>query len=358
MENKSHALAAGAFVIFVTALVIALAAWLARDTKLRDVYEISTSESVSGLAEQAAVRYRGISVGKVESIDFDPRTKGNVLVRLAINGSAPLTQSTFAMLGFQGVTGLAYVQLDDAGESKEALTTSRFEPTRIPLHPSLFSSLSDQGNKLLVQVEDTSKLLNQLLSLDNQKVLLSAMHATAQSAEKIGAMSKRIETIADAQFGPQRTNIPALVKDTRATMAALQGTAGEFNKTAQEFNKTAQEASRAANETTRAASSAAAAVTALGSKVTEKGGVLDQISLGSTALVDSVQTLNANTLPRAARAADDTGKSARNISRVFNQLGDNPQSLLYGNGNTLPGPGEPGFVAPTPTPNTAPAAAR
>jgi phospholipid/cholesterol/gamma-HCH transport system substrate-binding protein len=353
MENKSHALAAGAFVLFVTALVIALAAWLARDTKLRDVYEISTSESVTGLAEQAAVRFRGIPVGKVESIEFDPRTKGNVLVRLAINGSAPLTQSTFAMLGFQGVTGLAYVQLDDGGESKEPLATSRFEPTRIPLHPSLFSSLSDQGNKLLVQVEDTSKLLNQLLSLDNQKVLMAAMHATEQSATKIGAMAKRMETIADAQFGPQRTDIPALVKDTRATMAALQGTAGEFNKTAQEFGKTAQ-------ETTRAASSAAAAVTALSSKVTEKGGVLDQVSLGSAALVDSAQTLNANTLPRAARAADDAGKSARNISRVFNQLGDNPQSLLYGSGSALPGPGEPGFVAPAPSPasNTAPAALR
>ncbi len=353
MENKSHALAAGAFVLFVTALVIALAAWLARDSKLRDVYELTTSESVTGLAEQAAVRYRGIPVGKVESIDFDPQTKGNVLVRLAINTNVPMTKSTFATLNFQGVTGLAYVQLDDEGPSKEPLTTSRFEPTRIPLHPGLFASLSDQGTKLLMQVEDTSKLLNQLLSTDNQKILMDTVQTTAQSAAKIGAMSQRIEAIADAQFGPERTNIPALVKDTRATMAALQTTAGEFSKTAQELNKTA-------SETTRAASSAGAAVTALTGKMTEKGGVLDQLSLGSAALAGSVQTLNANTLPRAARAADDTGKSARNISRVFNQLGDNPQSLIYGSGSALPGPGEPGFVAPAAisAPSLAPAAAR
>ncbi len=31
MENKSHALAAGAFVLAVTALLIALGAWLMRD---------------------------------------------------------------------------------------------------------------------------------------------------------------------------------------------------------------------------------------------------------------------------------------------------------------------------------------
>ena len=66
MENKSHALAAGAFVILVTALLVALAAWLMRDTRIRDSLEFSTRESVTGLSAQAPVRYRGIAVGKVE----------------------------------------------------------------------------------------------------------------------------------------------------------------------------------------------------------------------------------------------------------------------------------------------------
>ncbi len=335
MENKSHALAAGAFVLLVATLLITLAAWLARDTTLRDVYEVSTNESVTGLAEQAIVRYRGIAVGKVEKIDFDPQVKGNVLVRLSVNSNAPLTKSTFATLGFQGVTGLAYVQLDDQGESLEPLTTSRFEPTRIALKPSLFSSLSDQGTKLLMDMEDTSKQINKLLSPDNQKALMGAVQSFGQSAAQIGAMAQRMQTIADAQFGPQRVNIPALVKDTRGTMVALQSTAAEFNKTAQ--------------ETTRAASAAATAVTALGSKITEQGGMLDQVGQGSAALAQSAQALNANLLPRLGRATDDTAKSARNIDRVFGNLGENPQSLIYGNGSAPPGPGEPGFVAPAAT---------
>ena len=32
MENKSHAIAAGAFVLLVTALLVAMAIWLTRDT--------------------------------------------------------------------------------------------------------------------------------------------------------------------------------------------------------------------------------------------------------------------------------------------------------------------------------------
>jgi phospholipid/cholesterol/gamma-HCH transport system substrate-binding protein len=339
MENKSHALAAGAFVLCVTALLLGLASWLARDSKLRDTYELSTSDSITGLSPQAAVRYRGIPVGKVEMITFDTQVKGNVLVRLAIDSNAPLTKATFATLGFQGVTGLAYVQLDEDGASTEPLVTSSAQPARIPLRPSLFSSLSDQGTKLLMQVEDTSKLVNQLLSKDNQKVLVGAVQNLSDSATKIGTMAQRMQTIADAQFGPQRTDIPALVKDTRGTMAALQSTAGELNKTAQEFSKTAQ-------ETTRAVSATTGAVTSLSTKVTEKGGLLDQVSSGSAALSATAQSLNASTLPRVTRAADDAAKTARSLSNVANSLSDNPQSLIYGNGNTTPGPGEPGFVAP------------
>src|SRR5579872_4656084 len=53
MENKAHALAAGTFVLLVTALLIALAAWLMRDKEVFRVYEMSTREALSGLQLQA-----------------------------------------------------------------------------------------------------------------------------------------------------------------------------------------------------------------------------------------------------------------------------------------------------------------
>ena len=42
MENKSHALGAGAFVLLVAALLVTLAAWLTRDTGENRLFEIST----------------------------------------------------------------------------------------------------------------------------------------------------------------------------------------------------------------------------------------------------------------------------------------------------------------------------
>ncbi|MBS7809122.1 MlaD family protein [Variovorax sp. PCZ-1] len=339
MENKSHALAAGAFVILVTALLVALAAWLMRDTRIRDTLEFSTRESVTGLQPQAAVRYRGIAVGKVDSIEFDPKQRGNVLVSLAINQGTPITKSTYAVLGYQGVTGLAYVQLDDDGSSNEVLDLSGSTPPRILLKPSLLSKLSDQGANILIQVEETTKRLNQLLAPENQKALIGSVQAVGASAANFSNQVTAMQKILDAQFGPERTDIPALVKDTRQTMQAMQATAAELSKTAKDT------------------SAAAASVGQVSQRVAEKGGTLDRVNEGlssantaAQAIGQSAQALTANTLPRATRMTDDAARAARATDRVVKELGDNPQSLIFGNAPVPPGPGERGFTPPTTAP--------
>eukprot|EP01041_Mallomonas_annulata_P033913 gene33913-56596_t len=95
-------------------MLAGLAVWLTRDNANYEQYELSTRDGVSGLQPQAAVRYKGVAVGKVTRIGFDPQVTGNVLIRIAVNEQAPISPTTFAVLGYQGVTGLAHVQLDDA----------------------------------------------------------------------------------------------------------------------------------------------------------------------------------------------------------------------------------------------------
>src|SRR4051794_32237287 len=144
MENKAHAMAAGIFVIVVAAMLVVLASWLTRDTGDRDVYEITTRETLTGLQSQAVVRFRGVDVGKVSGIFFDREVQGNVVVRLEVDHEAPVTKDTFATLGFQGVTGLSFIQLDDHGKPAPRLVAQDGRPPRIPLEPGLFSKLATQ----------------------------------------------------------------------------------------------------------------------------------------------------------------------------------------------------------------------
>jgi phospholipid/cholesterol/gamma-HCH transport system substrate-binding protein len=337
MENKAHAFAAGAFVLCVAALLLGFAAWLSRDKQAGDIYELSTAESVTGLSEQAAVRFRGINVGKVTHIGFDPQNQAHVLLRISVARDVPLTQSTFATLGYQGVTGLAFLQLDNEGGSTVTLTTSNNEPTRIPLRPGLLSKFADQGSFILEQAQRISQSVGELLSPANQKAIMDSVQAIADSATQLGAASQRIQTLLDAQLGPERTDIPALVAETRTTLRALQQSSTDLNTTAQ------------------AAIATASAITAVATNVTAPDGLLQRLAESANALNQSAQAINAQVLPSAVRAAESAArtadaatKAARGVDRAANLLADEPRSLLFGTGGATPGPGEPGFAAPPP----------
>lgn len=314
MENKAHALAAGIFVVAVTVLLIALAAWLTRETGVRHVYEISTRESITGLQEQALVRYRGVDVGKVSSISFDPQAQGNVLVQLEIDEEAPITRETFAALSFQGVTGLAFVQLDDSGKPAPPLPPDDENPPRIPLKPGLLSKLAERGEVILEQVEETTKRMNQLLGEPNQKRFASTLENLDAAAASASRLAQRLDQTVSQRVDP-------VLAEAAKTMKSFEKSAAEIGRTAEEFGQTAR-------------------------RLNAQDGPIDRLAEGTAALSHAADAFNAATLPRINRVTEETSRAVRQLGRTANQIGDNPQSLLYGTGPVPPGPGEPGFTTP------------
>lgn len=156
MENKSHAFMAGLFTLVLLAAVAASVYWFNRDNRVRLPYDLVSHTNVTGLNPESAVRYRGLSVGKVESIKFDPRTPGQILIRILVNEGTPMTRSTFATLSYQGVTGLAFVQLDDDGHDRTLLPSSEKHVAQLRLRPSFVDELQRRGNNLVHQLEEAT----------------------------------------------------------------------------------------------------------------------------------------------------------------------------------------------------------
>lgn len=307
MENKAHAMAAGIFVVAVTALLVMLAAWLTRDTGVRDPYEISTHESISGLQAQAAVRYRGVDVGKVDFIGFDPKAQGNVLIRLEVDRNAPVSKKTFATLSYQGVTGLAFVELDDDGQPAGKLEPEDGRPPRIPLKPGLLQKLADRGEKLLDQADQAMGRVNQMLGDANQKRFATALDNLGSAAARAGDLAQSMNTTLTHRVDPA-------LAEAKTTLQSVRTTSDEFGRTAKRLNA--------------------------------PDGPVDRLAEGTQALSHAADSFNAATLPRVNRVADETSRAVRQLGRTATAIGDNPQSLIYGSGPVAPGPGEPGFVAP------------
>ena len=314
MENKAHAFVAGAFVIGLIGLIVALVLWFTRDTAVRNIYEMSTSDPVSGLQPQATVRYRGIAVGKVQSIDFDPKLRGNVRVRISVDQRVPLTKSSYAALSYQGVTGLASIALNDDGTSQEPLSPDNSNPPRIPLKPSSLARLQERGEAILDQVERATQKVNALVSDQNQKRVADALENIAQAAQSANQLTQRLDASVKDGLGP-------LVDSTRTTMAGVKRAASDVSRVANNLNSTV-------------------------TRINAEGGALDRLASSTEGLSQALDSFNTTTLPRVNRVADDTAIAVRRLGRAADNINENPQSLLFGTGRTIPGPGEPGFAVP------------
>jgi len=286
MENKSHALMAGIFAIALLVASIAAALWLGRDRVQRVPYEMATRLPLEGLNPQATVRYRGLDVGRVDEILFDPEMPGQILIRISVRPDTPVTESTFAMLNYQGVTGIASVQLDDDGSRPNKLASSTDHVARIPLRPSLLDSLQGKGLEILEQVQTLSTNLNILFEPANQKKILSAFENVSRAADKIEDVPKKLE--------PTLNRLPALTSQAEKTMKSIAGLSADAG--------------------------------------TRYGSVAD--------------TVEYDTLPRINQLADDARTSLQGVDRTLDQFNRYPQSVLFGSPDRAPGPGEPGFVAP------------
>ncbi|MGN1055326.1 MAG: MlaD family protein [Comamonas sp.] len=324
MENKSHAMAAGIFVLALSILLAGLALWLTRDRHEYQLYELSTSDAISGLQNQATVRYKGVAVGKVTDITFDDAQKGNVLIRIAVDSKAPVSSTgTFAMLGYQGVTGIAHIQLDDLSPAGAALPPGESGLPRLSMKSSPLSVLADQGMTILSKVDEATKRINELLGDENQARFSSLLGNLSDAAGNVSEVTKTMNTTLRDQITPAVQEFPGMAQDARRAMQAME---------------------RAGNE----ASALAGDVRQMARSIQGPGGVLDQLTQGTQSIARSAERFDRATLPGISQAASDVSAAARQLGNAVSGIGDNPQSLIYGSGPGLPGPGEPGFVAPAP----------
>ena len=317
MENRSHALAAGAFVLAIAALLVGMVMWLMRDTSDRVAVDLYTSEAVSGLQPQAAVRYRGVDVGVVSAIALDPEVKGNVVVRIMIDRAAPLNAGSFGTLGYQGVTGLAFVQLDSKTPGDAPPPKGKDDVPRIPLRGGLLSRLADQSGQMIDQLNDTMKRINDVLGDNNQAGLTRAIVQIGDSAESVNKLAANTDKLLGTQLDPAKTDVPKLVGEARVAIADMRTAAGNVSKAASDFGSAIN-------------------------RFDTKGGALDRVSEGAN-------TFTSSTLPRVHRAVESAERTIRQLDRTASTLNENPQAVLYGSGAIAPGPGEPGFTPPQPS---------
>lgn len=225
-EGRNTFLRVGLLIVAGTALLIGLV-WFLGGSKISKgiLYESYFSESVQGLEVGVAVKYRGVSIGRVteiglvtaeygqETVDgVDQATYRLVFVRYIIDpkrlGRVPDTETAVklglrARLASAGLTGVTYIELDFVDPHRNIATNPPWQP-RAEYIPSVPTTLS--------QVEDATKLLiervNQVDIARLSKTVIAVLDGLDQLTRQVGDTLKTAD-------------LPGLVADLRQTSGSL-----------------------------------------------------------------------------------------------------------------------------------------
>lgn len=306
MESRAHALVAGLFVVLFACGALFTLWWFGGQHEAFREVTVVSREAITGLNPQAVVRYRGVRVGKVDEIAFDRNQPGEILIRLSVDNAAPLTDKTVARMAFQGVTGIAYIQLDDLPGPAQPLTG---EARKIPLLPSLVSEGIDAGFDTLRQVKEVTVRVNALLDEENRGRIARSL---ANLERLSGHAAKAGEQLPEVL---SRLNRLASDENLSRLSATLRNSA----------DTTAQ-----AGEALRDVRQLAASLRAVSERLESVLSKVDGEALASAP-------------GKLGEMADQVKQAAASVDRVARALEERPEGLLFGKDKRGPGPGENGF---------------
>jgi len=313
MNTRTNNVLVGLFVLLLLAAFIAGVLWLSTGGPPRDYdyYLTYMTESVSGLSVDAAVKYKGVDVGRVREIKLNPENPEEVRLLLMVLEGTPIREDTVATLEFQGLTGLANIDL--SGGSRNSLSLKKGDDVYpvIPSRPSLLSRLDDTLSELLGNLITTSASMNALMNEDNRVAISETLKHVQKTTELLAIESQDLEGV---------------VADARATMRQMRLSSEKLPDVIDKFRASAQ------------------ALENMATSLESTSITLGETSVSLRETVESsgrdIQQFTSVSMPEASVLVGELRQTAENLRSLSELLASDPSALLYGGPERQAGPGE------------------
>lgn len=188
MEPKANFILIGAFTIAAALALFFFVIWLGKLSVDQDYnyYDIIFEDAVTGLGNRGAVMFNGIQVGEVINLNVDPTNPARVVVRVRTAADTPVRADTKAQLGYQGFTGLAFIDLK--GGSPNSPMLEEVSDERIPIIVAEISdlqSLLSSSGTLFENINDLLIKVNRVVSTENVDRINAVLENIELTTEEI-----------------------------------------------------------------------------------------------------------------------------------------------------------------------------
>jgi phospholipid/cholesterol/gamma-HCH transport system substrate-binding protein len=269
METKAHYIMIGAATVVGAILIMLFAMWMSTGDLRRgfNTYDVVFDDPVRGLTEGGEVRFNGIKVGEVESLRIDPDNTNRVIARIRVSSDVPVKTDTEGQLEPIGLTGVTLIQLSPGGADSELLRGAFGGP------PPRITGRGSQVDQLLARSEDIALRASEAMAAVRDLL-------TDENIARVTRIVENLETVSNeladqrgvvTQSGVAATEIATLARQMQSDLAELDQ-------------------------------------------------VIQQVN-------DAAGVAAGETLPELALAAEEIRRAAAGISRVANNLEENPSVL-------------------------------
>ncbi|MBV5320844.1 MAG: MCE family protein [Sulfuricurvum sp.] len=235
MESRVNYTAIGTFIILFTFSLVSFAFWLGKynqDEAQYRRYKVYITESVSGLAPEAAVKFHGVDVGKVESMEINPHNSEEVELILKIKKETPIKTDSTAILKFYGITGLAFIEIAGGSRNAPLLSSGGSNIATIPSSPSLITRLDESLSNVASKLSKTLDHADRLFSDQN-------VENVAQSLEHLRSLTVQIDGY-QGEIKTLLTQSVALEHNATDSLSAMKEAAGSVKTASGNFNTLVQ----------------------------------------------------------------------------------------------------------------------
>lgn len=293
MESKNNTFLIGFFVLsLVTALVLFLI-WMGRIGTNNDFTEYKTymRESVAGIQDDSTVRYMGVDVGQITSIEINPRNSGEVEVTMKVKNTTPIKTDTKAELKVFGLTGLTFIELS-GGTNKAP-----------------FLKPDKQGKRIIQSKKSQIALITDSIATLSEKSALALDGLNRILSEK---NSKNIDTT---------------LENLAATTGELKELRRELSALIEKTSKTEDKISASTVDTMNKVGDASVALKNSAKK-------FDVVIRKTEKLIDTsntaMNTVNSETLNKTNALLDEMRTTVATYDKLGKQLEEKPNSIIWG----------------------------
>jgi phospholipid/cholesterol/gamma-HCH transport system substrate-binding protein len=305
METRAHNVAVGGFVLTVVFLAFVAVLWLGHVELGRGqfrLYDIYFKGAVTGLSEGSPVLYNGVRVGRVADIRLNPANVEEVRVTVEIDKNAVIKTDAQAELVANLLSGQSFIQIRGGTQAAAVLTAKPGE--RYPVIASERSALErvyTRAPRLLERLNDIADRLNGVLNPQNQQAISDSLQNVRTLTQILADRAKQLNALISGATAAVGT-LHSLLDHADQGLSGPRGLQADAAKALGDFDRLAK----------------------------NLGNTNRQIQTMLAENRPGLRDFSQRTLARVNALIAQTQQFIAGLSRLANELEQNPTRLLFG----------------------------